>query len=163
MASEKDNVNAGLIATITIAGALVVWAVVMVLTAYTRAEVREQQEVMESTANLGAMRRHIASEHEDMHAPAEWWDQEAQVVKIPTTHAEGLVVRDIAANPYAATPGSAPPPPPAPEGEEGEEGAAGEPAEGAAAGEPPTDKAAGTTAPEGTPSEPKAPAGTEEK
>ena len=150
MATEKDNVNAGLIATIVIAGALVVWAIVMVITAYTRAEVREQTLSLTGSANVALKARVLAAEHADMHAPAEWWDEEAKVVKIPTTHAEMLVVRDIAADPYAATPGSAPPPPPVEEGEEG------------ALDEPPADAAAGTTTPDGTGAAPKDPSGTEE-
>ncbi len=149
MATEKDNVNAGLIATIVIAGALVVWAIVMVVTAYTRAEVREQTLSLTGSANVALKARYVAAEHADMHAPTEWWDEEGKVVKIPTTHAETLVVRDIAADPYAATPGSAAPPPV----EEGEEGAL---------DEAPADAAAGTTTPDGTGVEPKDPSGTEE-
>ena len=153
MATEKDRVNAGLIATICIAGTLVVWAVVMVLTAYTRAEVREQREAVEGTANLGAKRRHIAAEYEDMHAKAEWWDPEAKVVKIPTTHAEVLVVRDIQADPYAATRGAAPPPPvevdadAGAEGAEGADGTEGEPAEGATPNAPAPSEPAPAPAP----------------
>ncbi len=156
MATEKDNVNAGLILTIVIAGAIIVGAIVMVVTAYTRAQVREQTLAVEGTANLEAVRRYRATEHEDMHAPAEWWDEEAKVTKIPTTHAEVLVVRDIAADPYAATRGAAPPPP-VEEGAGGAGGASGE----APAGDvpPPTGEPTGA----GAESPPKAPAvGTEE-
>lgn len=111
MATEKDNVNGALIATICLAGAVVVFALVLALTAYTRAEVKEEAIFKESYANLGAKRRFIQAEHDALGAPASWEDKEAQVVRIPLGHAKALVVRDIAANPLSATLGAEPPPP----------------------------------------------------
>jgi hypothetical protein len=137
--TEPDNINVGLVATVTIVGAILVAAIALALTALVRSEARIHSEAVEAFANLGGVKRLKAEQVGKLEKAPSWSDPGKGLVAIPITRAMDLVRTDIQKNPALATK-----PNPADRAAEGPDaGAAG--ADGGAAGESTTDE----TAPEG--------------
>lgn len=130
--TEPDNTNVGLIATVTIVGALLVVATAASLTALVRTESAEYGNEVGAYANLGTVRRLKAEQAAKLETGPAWANKEKGLVSLPIDRAMGLVTGEISKNPYLATP--EPPPSaaaPAADGSAGPSGMA-EPAPSAA-------------------------------
>lgn len=140
--TEPDNVDVGLVGTITVVGALLVVSIAMALTALVRVEQSRVGEEAGAFANLGAVARLKAEQNDRLNAAPKWADKAQGLVSIPIDRAMTLVSEDISRNPMLATP--------MPPGEE--------PADaGAEAGAP--DAGGGEPSSADTPSQPETPTG----
>lgn len=116
---EADNVNVGLIATITVVGALLVIALALALTALVREQTAAVGDEVGSYADLGTVKRMKVEQRAKLEAPPTWADQTKGIVTVPIDHAMQLVTSEIQRDPTLATevPSAAPAlatPPPAP-------------------------------------------------
>jgi len=116
---EPDDIDVGLIATITIVGALLVVAIAAALTALVRSESMLYGLEAGTYANLGTVRRLKAEQRAKLEAPVAWGDKAKGQVLIPIDRAMDIVQKDIQRDPFLAT--VSPPPPaetaaPAPSG-----------------------------------------------
>lgn len=102
--TEPDNVNVGLIATVTIVGALLVVSISAALTALVRAEAATQGEAVGAYANLGAISRLKDEQRKELESPAGWIDRAKGLVSLPIDQAEDIVTAEIRKNPALATP-----------------------------------------------------------
>jgi hypothetical protein len=102
--TEPDNTNVGLIATVTVVGALLVVSTAAALTALVRTESANYGNEVGAYANLGAVKRLKADQHAKLEAPPAWSDKPKGLVSVPIDRAMGLVTGDIAKNPSLATP-----------------------------------------------------------
>ncbi len=125
MATESDNVNSGALGTLVAVGTIAFAGIAMVVTALVRAEMTEELEKKEVSADR-AYRDLVAEQTAKVNAPAAYVDRGRGFVSLPIDHAMELTVAGLAKDPNSATP-----PPPI-------GGAAG------AGGTPPTDAAAGS-------------------
>jgi hypothetical protein len=142
--TEPDDLNVGLIATITIVGALLVIAIAAALTALVRSESTAFGLETGAYADLGTVKRLKAEQKAKLEAPIAWADKAKGKVAVPIDRAMELVVNDIQRDPFAAT--VAPPAAATPEGTPGTPGVTGAasaapsgapaPATGGAAAEP---------------------------
>lgn len=123
--TEPDNINVGLVGTITVVGALLVVAIAAALTALVRSESTTYGNQVGAFANLGTVKRLKDEQREKLESPPAWSDRERGLVSVPIDRAMGLVTADIRKDPYLATPslpkkepdaGTAAPPAAAPEG-----------------------------------------------
>lgn len=128
--TEPDNTNVGLIATVTVVGALLVVSTAASLTALVRTESADYGTQVGAYANLGAVRRLKEEQRAKLEASPSWADKTKGLVSLPIDRAMGLVAGEIAKNPSLATPEPAPGAPapaegqPAPAGSEQPPGAA---------------------------------------
>ena len=104
MATEKDNVNTGLVSSVTIAGAIVMVAICAGLTALVRAEISGARDEVGADADLQTKREYMTKEAADLAKPARWGNKAKGVAIVPVEQAMQLVVRDLKANPNSATP-----------------------------------------------------------
>ena len=116
---EPDDVDVGLVATITIVGALLVVAIAMALTALVRTESTSYGLETGTYANLGAVKRLKAEQRAKLEGPVAWGDKAKGQVIVPIDRAMDIVAKQIEQDPFAAT--VAPPAPaetvaPAPSG-----------------------------------------------
>ena len=102
--TEPDNVNVGLIATVTIVGALLVISIAAALTALVRAEAATQGDAVGAYANLGAISRLKDEQRKQLSSPPGWVDRAKGLVSLPIDHAEEIVTAEIRKNPALATP-----------------------------------------------------------
>lgn len=102
--TEPDNLNVGLIATITVVGALLVVAIAAALTALVRSESMAHGNEIGAFANLGAVKRLKEEQHGKLEAAPGWSDRSKGLVSLPIDRAMGLVTADLQKNPYLATP-----------------------------------------------------------
>lgn len=123
--TEPDNINVGLVGTITVVGALLVVAIAAALTALVRSESSTYGNEVGAFANLGAVRRLKDEQRTKLESPPTWSDREKGLVSVPIDRAMGLVTADIRKDPFLATPsmpkkepdaGTAAPPAPTAEG-----------------------------------------------
>jgi hypothetical protein len=110
--TEPDDLNVGLIATITIVGALLVIAIAAALTALVRSESSRYGEEVGTFSNLGTVARLKAEQRAKLEAAPSWADKDKGLVALPIDRAMELVTADIKRDPNLATP--TPPAPPAP-------------------------------------------------
>src|ERR1700753_3613478 len=101
--TEPDGVNVGLVATITIVGALLVVAIAAALTALVRSESSAFGIETGSYANLGAVKRLKAEPHAKLEGPIAWADKGKGLAQLPIDRAMQLVETDIQRDPYLAT------------------------------------------------------------
>jgi len=101
--TEPDDVEVGLIATITIVGALLVVAIAAALTALVRSESTTYGLETGTYANLGTVKRLKAEQRAKLEGPIAWGDKAKGQVVLPIDRAMDLVQRDIARDPYLAT------------------------------------------------------------
>jgi hypothetical protein len=116
---EPDDLNVGLIATITIVGALLVVAIAAALTALVRSESTSYGLETGTYADLGKVRRLKEEQKAKLQGPIGWADKAKGQVSVPIDRAMELVENDIQRDPFLAT--IAPPATatPAPSGTEG--------------------------------------------
>lgn len=118
--TEPDNVNVGLIATITVVGAILVLSIALALTALVRAETAEFSTEIGAYSNLGGVKRLKAEQAAKLETGPAWADKEAGLVALPIERAMVKVLSEIQKDPARATapaPASAAAAPtPAPEG-----------------------------------------------
>jgi hypothetical protein len=104
MATESDSPNTGALSTIIVVGALAMVAIVAAITALVRSTEGEQRNKVNSTANLQVYRELAASQRAQLTAPPGWVNRDKGLVSIPIQRAETELIKNIRANPYAATP-----------------------------------------------------------
>src|ERR1041385_556528 len=114
--TEPDNTNVGLIATVTVVGALLVVSTAAALTALVRTESSAYGNEIGAYANLGTVRRLKAEQLAKLESAPAWSDKAKGLVALPIDRAMGLVASEISKNPYVATPEPPPSAQPAPQG-----------------------------------------------
>jgi hypothetical protein len=102
--TEPDDTNVGLIATVTVVGALLVVSTAAALTALVRTESRDYGMQVGAYANLGTVKRLKAEQIAKLEATPAWSDKSKGLVSMPIERAMGLVVGEISKNPNMATP-----------------------------------------------------------
>jgi hypothetical protein len=105
--TEPDDIDVGLIATITIVGALLVVAIAAALTALVRSESHLYGLETGAYANLGAVKRLKAEQKAKLESPVAWGDKAKGQVVIPIDRAMDIVAKEIERDPFSAT--AAPP------------------------------------------------------
>jgi hypothetical protein len=102
--TEPDNVNVGLIATITLVGAFLVIAIAAALTALVRSEAASHGDKIGGFANLGEVARLRTEQQRVLHGDYEWADRGKGLVRLPIDRAKDLEIADLKRNPALATP-----------------------------------------------------------
>ena len=92
--TEPDNVNAGLVGTITVVGAILVLSIALALTALVRSEVKAHSEEVSAFANLGAVSRLKAEQTAKLEAAPAWADQTKGLVRLPIAEALKITRRE---------------------------------------------------------------------
>ncbi|HVW29807.1 MAG TPA: hypothetical protein VHC69_30800 [Polyangiaceae bacterium] len=105
---EPDDIDVGLIATITIVGALLVVAIAAALTALVRSESTIYGLEAGTYANLGAVKRLKSEQTAKLEGSVAWGDKAKGQVVIPIERAMEIVQQQIDRDPFAATPSSPP-------------------------------------------------------
>lgn len=105
MATESDTPNTAALSTIIVVGALAMVAIIAAITALVRSTEGSRRAKVDSAANLQAYRELVASQRAPLMAPPAWVDQSKGLVSIPIRRAETQEIKDIRANPWAASPG----------------------------------------------------------
>ena len=100
---EPDDLNVGLIATITIVGALLVVAIAAALTALVRSESTTYGQEVGTYADLGKVKRLKDEQKAKLEAPIGWADKAKGQVSVPIDRAMELVENDIQRDPFLAT------------------------------------------------------------
>ncbi|MBX3182664.1 MAG: hypothetical protein KIT72_19285 [Polyangiaceae bacterium] len=108
MATEDDKPNAGLIGTATAAGAIAMVAICAVLTALVRSEQADEDHRKNAFADEKPLAELVADQHKALGVGPRWLDQEKGRVQVPIDRAMVNVVKDLQANPQAATAESEP-------------------------------------------------------
>ena len=103
MATEEDKVNAGLIGTISISGAIFVLAIAWVVTALVRSEVEADAQAKGAYANLDEIKQ-IRAEQASAMSSAGVLNADKQLYAIPADRAMKKVVTEIQQDPNAASP-----------------------------------------------------------
>ena len=106
MATESDNVNSGALGTLVAVGAVAFFGIALVVTALVRAEMAEEVEKKEVSADR-VYRDLVAEQTAKLNAPAAYVDRGRGFVSLPIDHAMELTVAGLAKDPNSATP---PPP-----------------------------------------------------
>jgi len=101
--TEPDDIDVGLIATITIVGALLVVAIAAALTALVRSESHLYGLEAGTYANLGAVKRLKAEQRAKLESPVAWGDKAKGQVVIPIDRAMDIVQKQIDKDPFSAT------------------------------------------------------------
>jgi hypothetical protein len=116
--TEPDDINIGLVATVTLVGAFLVLAIALALTALVRSESARRGNESGAYADLGAVRRLKAEQRAKLEASPAWLDRAKGEVAVPIDRAMAMVTADIRKDPNHATAvaAAAPAPAPAPEG-----------------------------------------------
>jgi hypothetical protein len=100
---EPDDIDVGLIATITIVGALLVVAIAAALTALVRSESTLYGLEAGTYANLGTVKRLKAEQRAKLESAVAWGDKAKGQVVIPIDRAMDIVTQDISKDPFSAT------------------------------------------------------------
>jgi hypothetical protein len=106
MATESDNVNSGALGTLLSVGAFATLAIALVVTALVRAEMTEELEKKEVSADR-PYRDLVAEQTAKLSAPAAYVDRGRGLVSLPIDRAMELTVANLKKDPNSATP---PPP-----------------------------------------------------
>lgn len=135
MATQSDNTNTGVVATIVVVGAFSMIAISALLYALVRSEETELDAVRPIHADLDTIASLDRQQQAALNAPAHWVDKEKGKVGVPIERAMKLVLDEYRKDPTAASPPIPPglvlPPVP---GSEGAGGAGAVPAGAAPAG-----------------------------
>jgi len=116
--TEPDDLNVGLIATVTIVGAILVMAIAAALTALVRSESTRYGEEIGTFSDLGTVARLKAEQRAKLEGQPGWVDKGKGQVSLPIDRAMQLVSAEIHRDPNLATASPPAPPPtaaPAPE------------------------------------------------
>lgn len=113
--TEPDDINIGLVATVTLVGAFLVLAIALALTALVRSESARRGNESGAYADLGAVRRLKAEQRAKLEASPAWLDHAKGEVAVPIDRAMAMVTADIRKDPNHATAVAAAAPAPAPE------------------------------------------------
>ena len=105
MATEKDTPNTGVIGTLVIVGGFAMLAGSMALVGLARSERSEVSAAIGGSADLVSTAAYKKSQRDMLDSEAHWADKAAGRLAISLQTATGLVVKEIAANAWAATPG----------------------------------------------------------
>lgn len=134
MATEKDNVNVGLLGSIAAVLTLAVLVIAFGVTALVRSS--EDEQVAEKSLEMRKPYDEMKSTQQaDLSAAAAWADKSKGTASVPIDRAMALVVQGVQADPGSAT---APAPPPKAAADGGDEAAATD-ADGGDAGAETTD------------------------
>lgn len=101
--TEPDNVNVGLIATVTIVGAVLVLSIALALTALVRSETATFSNEIGAYGNLGTVKRLKAEQRAKLEASPAWADKAAGQVALPIDRAMLAVTTEIQKDPTRAT------------------------------------------------------------
>jgi hypothetical protein len=101
--TEPDNTNVGLIATVTIVGALLVFAIALSLDALVRSESAVRGVESGTFADLGTVSRLKAEQRAKLDAPLGWADKDKGKVALPIERAMEVVTAEIRKDPSLAT------------------------------------------------------------
>jgi hypothetical protein len=152
MATEKDNVNTGLLGAIAAVLTLAVLGIALAVTALVRSSEDEQVAIKSEEARkpFDEMKQQQSA---DLAGNLSWADKNKGTVRVPIDRAMQLVVKGVQEDPNSAT-APAPPPKAAPDADGGTEGGAGGSADasdgGAEAAAAATDAGAGAPSEAGT-------------
>jgi hypothetical protein len=160
MATESDNVNSGALGTLVAVGTIAFFGIALVVTALVRAELSEEVEKKEVTADR-AYKDLVSEQRAKLDAPAAYVSRESGLVSLPIDRAMELTVEGLKKDPNSASP----PPPVGGSGGTGGAGGSGGAETGGTAAEAGGTSGTGGTAPEGEakPPEGAAPAPEEKK
>lgn len=103
MATESDNVNSGALGTLVAVGTIAMLGIALVVTALVRAEVAEETEKKEVSADR-PYRDLVAEQKAKMDAPAAYVDRGRGLVSLPIDRAMDLIVGNLKKDPNSATP-----------------------------------------------------------
>jgi hypothetical protein len=106
--TEPDNLNVGLIATVTIVGALLVVAIAASLTALVRSEASRYGYEVGAFADLGTVQRLKAEQRAKLEAAPAFLDDKKTQISLPVDRAMAAVTADIEKDPNLATEVAAP-------------------------------------------------------
>jgi hypothetical protein len=101
--TEPDDVNVGLVATVTLVGAFLVLAIALSLTALVRSEATLRGNESGAFADLGAVHRLKAEQRAKLEASPAWLDRAKGEVALPIYRAMEMVTADIQKDPSHAT------------------------------------------------------------
>jgi hypothetical protein len=101
--TEPDNINIGLVATVTVVGALLVLAIALSLTALVRSESASRGSEAGVNADLGTVRRLKAEQRAKLEASPAWLDRAKGQVAVPIDRAMEMVTAEIRKDPNLAT------------------------------------------------------------
>jgi hypothetical protein len=101
--TEPDNVNVGLIATITVVGALLVLSIALALTALVRTETATFSDHIGAYGNLGTVKRLKAEQKAKLESAATWVDKDKGLVALPIDRAKLSVISEVQKDPGKAT------------------------------------------------------------
>jgi len=101
--TEPDEVNVGLVATVTVVGAILVLSIALALNALVRDEAAAVSVDVNSTADLGTVTRLKGEQRAKLEASPAWADKAKGFVSQPIERAEGLTLADIQKDPKLAT------------------------------------------------------------
>jgi hypothetical protein len=101
--TEPDNVNVGLIATITVVGALLVLSIALALTALVRAETATFSNEIGAYGNLGTVKRLKAEQKSRLESEVAWVDKDKGLVAVPIDRAKLAVISEVQKDPGKAT------------------------------------------------------------
>jgi hypothetical protein len=101
--TEPDDINVGLIATVAVVGALLVFAIALALTALVRSESSERGTSVGAYSDLGTVARLKAEQRAKLEAAPAWADRAKGEVAVPIDRAMEMVTADIRKDPNRAT------------------------------------------------------------
>lgn len=101
--TEPDDVNVGLVATVTLVGAFLVLAIALSLTALVRSEATMRGNESGAYADLGAVHRLKTEQRAKLEASPAWLDRTKGEVAVPIDRAMEMVTADIQKDPSHAT------------------------------------------------------------
>lgn len=101
--TEPDNVNVGLVATVTLVGAFLVLAIALALTALVRSESTSRSNDVGGNADLGTVRRLKEEQRAKLEASPAWLDRAKGQVAVPIERAMQKVTADLRKDPNLAT------------------------------------------------------------
>ena len=101
--TEPDDVNVGLVATVTLVGAFLVLAIALALTALVRSESTNRGNEAGAYSDLGTVHRLKAEQRAKLEASPAWLDRAKGEVALPIERAMEMVTADIQKDPGRAT------------------------------------------------------------
>jgi hypothetical protein len=105
--TEPDNVNVGLVATVSVVGAILTLSIVLALTALVRSEAAAHSGAVGAHADLGTVARLKDGQRAKLSEGPRWVDKAKGAVALPIDQAMDLVQSEIRQNPARATKASA--------------------------------------------------------
>jgi hypothetical protein len=101
--TEPDEVNVGLVATVTVVGAILVLSIALALNALVRDEAAAVSVDVNSAADLGTVARLKSEQRSKLEGAPSWADKAKGFVSQPIERAEELTLADIQKDPKLAT------------------------------------------------------------